>query len=251
MNPYPKYYLANVPTRLRDRVLELCCRSQCSEAHELLLKSGFSEYGLSDLQSFYDLAPTRLPAVYPVPSPVSPPPQPASPAPTPEPVPQSAAAPAASTALAPRPRPKQPSKLAALPKQIRDQVNSMLDEDVSYANIVQWLAEHGFPGFNRQNIYLWARGPYKDWKFETERLANQALQRKWLLDLTTKSNPEDFFPLIDQLIITQLLDGLFGLDTVTLKEGLANNPRHFVALLNAYRRLKRDGLSNPVKPCQT
>src|ERR1051325_3933158 len=58
---YPKYYLADVPHKLRRRVLDLCVKRLWQDARDLLHERGFTQYTFDDLQSFYDWAPAELP----------------------------------------------------------------------------------------------------------------------------------------------------------------------------------------------
>jgi hypothetical protein len=136
--------------------------------------------------------------------------------------------------------PKRRDKLAQLPKDIRAQVNTMLDNGSSYGQIIQWLAENGHPGFNKVNLHNWQRGGYQDWVRANERLETQTAHREWLLDHVTHVKSDEFFPLMDQLFVTEFLDSIFALDTAALRQRLASSPRDFIALFNAYRRLKRD-----------
>lgn len=92
--------------------------------------------------------------------------------------------------------------------------------------------------------HLWKEGGYQDWRRENERIDNQTMQREWLAEQVAKTQPGELFLLIDQLFISQLLDSLFGLETAQLKKGLARNPRHFVALFNAFNRFKRDSMNS-------
>ena len=141
--------------------------------------------------------------------------------------------------------PKRRGKIARLPKDLRAQLNSMLEDGAAYDDIIQWLADHGHPGVNHVNLHNWKVGGYQDWRRETERLDNQSIQREWLAEQAAHAQPGDLFPILDQLLASQMLDSLFGLDTVTLKQGLAAKPRDYIALANALSRLKRDAMNVP------
>src|SRR5437868_6471971 len=52
-------------------------------------------------------------------------------------------------------------KVAHLPKIIRDQVNQMLDDGVTFRKIAKKLTELGHPGFFYQNIQRWKTGGYQ------------------------------------------------------------------------------------------
>ena len=157
---------------------------------------------------------------------------------TPSPPPE---IPAESPALARKRR----GKVARLPKDIRDELNVRLENGESYDTIIRWLARKGHRGFKSQNLTNWKEGGYQNWRRENERIENLAMQREWLSEQIAKTQPGELFALIDQLFVSQLMDSLFGLDTAQMKQGLAGNPRHFIALFNAFNRYKRQAMDTP------
>ena len=283
MPDHHKYYLRDVRGELRARVLDLCVHRLWHDARDLLHQNGFQQYTLDDVINFYNWAPTNLedPAP-PLPAPEpqsnvssSAPPAEGAPVPLPE-IPHSAnqtepaanipsqpesapgavangepaaadAVPAAAEASTPDPLTarKRRGKVARLPKNIRDELNTRLENGESYEIIIRWLARKGHRGFKKQNLHHWKEGGYQDWRRENERIDNQAMQREWLTEQIAKTQPGELFVLIDQLFVSQLLDSLFGLDTAQMKQGLAGNPRHFIALFNAFNRYKRQAMDTP------
>ena len=139
-----------------------------------------------------------------------------------------------------RPARKRRGKIASLPKDLREELNTRLEANQTYTTIMRWLARNGHPGFNKQNLHKWKDGGYQDWRRENERIQIQLMQREWLNEQVAQTKPGELFPLIDHLFVTQVLDSLFGLDTATIKNGLAAGPRHFISLFSAYNRFKRD-----------
>jgi hypothetical protein len=133
--------------------------------------------------------------------------------------------------------PKRRGKVARLPKEIRTEVNLLLDDGKPYEEIVQFLEQKGFPGFNSVNLHNWKEGGFQDWRREQERLENQQLQREWITDLIAQTTPGEVNHLSLQLFSAQIMDTLFGLDTRDLKNGLGSNPRHYIALLNSVCRM--------------
>src|SRR5438034_3005927 len=57
-------------------------------------------------------------------------------------------------------------KIARLPDEIREIVNTMLHDAAPYAAIISRLAELGYTGFLKQNISQWRNGGYQDWRRE-------------------------------------------------------------------------------------
>jgi hypothetical protein len=144
-----------------------------------------------------------------------------------------------------RPSRKRRGKIARLPKHIREELNTRLEDGQSHDDILLWLHQNGQSGFNKQNLTNWHYGGYEDWKRENQRIDNQAMQREWLAEQFADSQPGELFTFIDQLFVSQLMDSLFGLDTAEMKTALGRNPRHFVALFNAFNRFKRQATDSP------
>src|SRR2546425_3139198 len=74
-------------------------------------------------------------------------------------------------------------KVAALPRQVRDVVNSMLDDGHSYDEIVEKLAELGYPGFNVKNISRWKLNGYEQWLRRQEQIEEMKLRTESMLEM--------------------------------------------------------------------
>src|SRR5258706_1541622 len=61
-------------------------------------------------------------------------------------------------------------KIAQLPPEIRERVNLMLRRGSRYSDMIQKLAELGYPGISAGNISLWKHGGFVDWFREQQRL---------------------------------------------------------------------------------
>ncbi len=61
-------------------------------------------------------------------------------------------------------------KIAQLPPEIRERVNLMLRRGSRYSDMIQKLAELGYPGITAGNISLWKHGGFVDWFREQQRL---------------------------------------------------------------------------------
>src|SRR3954469_4373071 len=65
-------------------------------------------------------------------------------------------------------------KIARLPHAVRERVNRLLNDGVSYPAIIGHLAEVGFPGITTHGISRWKHGGYQEWleaqeKFDLEK----------------------------------------------------------------------------------
>ena len=67
-------------------------------------------------------------------------------------------------------------KVARLPRTVREAVNHMLDDGLTYNEIIAKLDEYGHPGFFSQNISRWKLGGYQAWVRQQERCQIAVLQ---------------------------------------------------------------------------
>jgi hypothetical protein len=74
-------------------------------------------------------------------------------------------------------------KVARLPEPIREAVNRMLNDGVSYPRIVRHLASSGYPGFSVHSISRWKLGGYEDWLLRQEKHDMQKLDAELFLDM--------------------------------------------------------------------
>src|SRR3954471_20198181 len=78
-------------------------------------------------------------------------------------------------------------KVARLPKAAREQVNLLLDDGKTYAEIIQSLAANGFPGFNAENIRQWKNGGFQDWLKHQDQLSEFDKLREFALDVASQN----------------------------------------------------------------
>ena len=171
MIPYPKYYLADVPQDLRLKVLDLCIHRQWHEALDLLHQSGFTQYEWYELVWFHDHAPTNLPirtadgpsalecggSTPPVQTLTGPnlnaEPRTRNPEPVSLTVGRDSVEPSLNGVPVKVSKPR--SKIGRLPKDIQDDLNAMLVHGRSYTDLIHWLNDQGYPGFNKVNLHTW------------------------------------------------------------------------------------------------
>src|SRR4051812_9355625 len=67
-----------------------------------------------------------------------------------------------SAANALKPHRRRNGKIARLPREVREQVNRMLDDGLPHAEIISRLGEHG-KDLNRQNLINWEEGGFREW----------------------------------------------------------------------------------------
>jgi|SRR5688572_21061401 len=188
MTPYPKHYLADVPHDLRLRLLDLCARHQWHDALDLLHQSGFTKYEWYELTWFYWHAPTNLDrtASGPPASEHGIPPETsrsdlssggplaltplnlnANRTANPEPLALMPRRESCGVAVKDRSvkvkRRKPRSKACRLPKDIQDNLNTLLADGRPYADIIRFLNDRGYPGFNKVNLHNWRITGFRNW----------------------------------------------------------------------------------------
>ncbi len=95
-------------------------------------------------------------------------------------------------------------KVARLPKELRMQVNRMMDEGATYPSIIHWLDSEGHSGFNEENLSNWHAGGYQDWLREQDRHSRVQHQREWAKDFLHYQEIDSVSEAITALIGTQL-----------------------------------------------
>lgn len=127
-------------------------------------------------------------------------------------------------------------KIARLPCALREQVNLQLDDGKTYAQIIQWLAANGHPGFNHDNLYQWYNGGFQDWinqRAEVRNLREVAIN---VVERSEDSKTEQAARTVGTSLIFQTL---LDLNPGKLIERLDRKPEHITSLLNTFTRLNR------------
>lgn len=70
--------------------------------------------------------------------------------------------PPAAPPVTPRPPATRNGKVARLPKSVRDQLNTMMQDGVPYLTIIDRLGTYGV-GLTENNLSNWKSGGYLDW----------------------------------------------------------------------------------------
>jgi len=104
-------------------------------------------------------------------------------------------------------------KVARLPNQIRNLVNTMLNDGASYPAIVRRLAELGYPGFATFNICRWRKGGYEDWLAAQDKLDLEKLRAESTAEaLKEFKDPSAFQDASERLAALNIFRALRELD---------------------------------------
>jgi hypothetical protein len=158
-----------------------------------------------------------------------------------EPAPQETPAPQPQT-LQFRASDRRNGKVARLPKSIRDQINIMIQDGVTYLQIIERIGPPA-EALNERNLSEWKSGGYVDWLRELQLL--QALQAKHelaqnLLQRTADGNQAGQAVL--QIIAANLCEFLADTDPATLRESLLSDADKFTRFVNSMVRLAEGGI---------
>jgi len=155
-------------------------------------------------------------------------------------------------------------KIARLPKDLRIQVNRMLDDGATYDSIIQWLANEGRTGFNSENISNWYSGGYQDWCREQDRRDHIQLQREWTEEFLHYHEGERVSEAASNLIATHLAGALERFDPEALAVLMRDDPKTYFKVVSQFLQLRQtrlkqnarehagdQGKSNQIKADQT
>ena|SRR5688572_7204543 len=127
-------------------------------------------------------------------------------------------------------------KIARLPSALRDQVNVQLDEGKTYAQIIQWLAANGHPGFNHDNLYQWYNGGFQDWLNQRAEAQNF---RQVAIDVAQRNEGSKAEQAARHIGTNLIFQTLLKLNPAKLSKRLNQKPEHITSVLNTFTRLNR------------
>jgi hypothetical protein len=138
--------------------------------------------------------------------------------------------------------PKRRSKIARLPKAIRDEINLMLDEGATYQTVIEWLASRGHPDFSKNNLFHWKNGGYQDWLQEKERKEQARALRSWSAALAAREDPTLLANALSNFAAAKLHRLLCTLDFDALSRELQRRPEICIRYFNSVLRTGRISL---------
>ena len=138
-------------------------------------------------------------------------------------------------------------KIAQLSKIWRDRINSMLDDGVPYALIIEKLEQFTDPPLpypiSEMNISRWKDKGYQRHLDQKERLAYVQANREAALDIIASEDTATLPEATLQIIASQYYDLLGDFSAASLKEKLAQDPLKYTRLISVFARLTREILN--------
>jgi len=142
---------------------------------------------------------------------------------------------------APPARRQRNGNVARLPKEIRQKVNEMLDDGLTYREIVQELKALGYH-LAREHIRRWKQGGYQDHLREQRLLALCLLRQERALQMISGANPINAFQATQQISASQICAVITEMGPDILREALLANPLNYFRTINSFARLTTGGL---------
>jgi len=133
------------------------------------------------------------------------------------------------------------SKIARLPRPIRDQVNEFLDDSTEYQRILDWLQEQGHSGFEMYHITRWKETGYLDWLARHEHADALEAKLEWVQKLASEGTNTLQKASLSVLAL-KLFDTISRTDAADMCQLLDKRPEKIPSLLNAFARFCHESL---------
>ena len=143
--------------------------------------------------------------------------------------------PGATTSPATQPRMRR-GKVARLPKAVRDRLNIMLLDGLSFGQIIKELGDHA-KGITEKNITSWVAGGYRDWLREQQKLEETRVKQEVAMDLACPDGGTRIHQATLQLAATTLSDLVRKFDYTEFQQLLRDDPAQLIPFLNALARI--------------
>ena len=126
-----------------------------------------------------------------------------------------------------------------MPREVRDEVNRMLDDGKPYEKIIEWLAANGHPGVDRHEVGEWKQGGYQDWVEAQVELARQEKVHELSYKIATANEGNKTQEAAIQIAANFLFQVFRKFDPEKLMKELDLKPTQIPTVLNAFTRLNR------------
>ena len=142
----------------------------------------------------------------------------------------------------PQPSYRPKGKIAWGPKVVRDKINQLLLEGLSYAAVLTALGRDG-EGLNVNNIWRYHKGQYRHWLREQQWLAQARIKEEAAAEFCRGIDASNLNQAAVQTTIVQIYEALREVTPGNLRELLASDPRSYARIVNALSRLSKENLN--------
>jgi hypothetical protein len=140
-----------------------------------------------------------------------------------------------------KPTRRRRGKIARLPRQIREQINAMLDDGLSHADIIARLGDHG-KNLNRQNLINWQQGGFKDWLKDQPWLDELHASLDFANNVLDDSDSPKIREASLVIAVKQMYELIKSFEPADFKQQLSEDPAAYSRILNSLAKLAEVGL---------
>jgi hypothetical protein len=127
--------------------------------------------------------------------------------------------------------------VAKLPKATRHKINTMIDDGVTYHDIIARLGDEA-QGINEEHLSRWrTNGGFHDWLKEQQKVELLEQKRDFAFDVLQKQNGSQIPQTVLQLIATNLCELLVELEPAGLKQSLLSDSDKFSRFVSSMVKL--------------
>jgi len=134
-----------------------------------------------------------------------------------------------------RPGKTRNGKIARLPETLRQSINLMLVDGLTYEAIINKLGPDGHH-LNYHNLKRWCQGGYQDWLIARQSADASQLRYLAVQKIISRSDPKDLPSKINAALAAQHLQSVLDFDPMALEECLHTDPSNYISLLNVIAR---------------
>jgi hypothetical protein len=137
---------------------------------------------------------------------------------------------------APARKHKRNGKVARLPKPVRDKLNALLDDGLTYKEVIAALGEDG-QHLNEDNIKNWYQGGFQDWQKERPCLDEWRAKWEFADDLVAQGHGLNIHQTVNQFLANQVHEAVTDLPAGLLRDALKEDPKNILYLMQVFPRL--------------
>jgi hypothetical protein len=126
--------------------------------------------------------------------------------------------------------------VAQLPFAIREQINQLLLDGLTYAGIVEKISENA-KGLKEEHVRRWYEGGHQDWLLQQERADALGATREAALKLVDQKAGATIQDAGRTIAAAQLYELLLSFDPRSFAQALAEKPELYFRLINSLSRL--------------
>ena len=133
-------------------------------------------------------------------------------------------------------------RIAKLPEPIRNQVNEMLDQNLEYRRIIDFLEEQGITGIQLCHISRWKEGGYLDYRTHQDRCDELELRRQYAGELARECQGDNFDEASGKLLTVLFYEALNRIDSSAVGH-IRNDPKQIISLFRSFISFRRQCLA--------